>query len=59
MKIENSDHVSTSHAGHVAWLVLVVILGSLVGYAIGIDVENSKNTENSASITSVVQLNIS
>lgn len=58
MQIEHSDKVHTSHAGHVAWLVLVALIGSLVGYAIGVDLENSKNIENSASATSIIQLSI-
>jgi hypothetical protein len=53
MIIVNSDHVPTSHVGHVAWLVLAALLGSLVGYAIGVDLQNSQNIENVASIKSV------
>jgi hypothetical protein len=53
MKIENSDHVPTSHVGHVAWLVLAALIGSLVGYAVGVDIQNSQNIENIASVESV------
>lgn len=50
MKIELSDKVRSSHAGHVAWLVLVALIGSLVGYAIGVDIQNSNNIEDSFSL---------
>jgi hypothetical protein len=52
MRIEHSDHVRTSHQGHVAWLVLAALLGAIVGYAIGADLQKSKNIEDNASTAS-------
>lgn len=46
MKIENSDKVPTSHVGHVAWLVMAALLGSLLGYVVGVDWQNAKNLED-------------
>jgi hypothetical protein len=52
MRIEHSDHVRTSHQGHVAWLVLAALLGAIVGYAIGADLQKSNNIEDNASVAS-------
>lgn len=46
MKIENSDKVPTSHVGHIAWLVMAALLGSLLGYVVGVDWQNAKNLED-------------
>ena len=51
MNIEHSDKVPTSHVGHVAWLVLVALLGSVLGYAIGTDWQSAKNIEDNTAVS--------
>lgn len=51
MKIDHSDHVESSHVGHIAFVVLAFLIGAIVGYAVGTDWENAKFIEDNAAAT--------
>jgi hypothetical protein len=54
MKIEHSDHVESSHAGHIAFVVFAFLIGGIIGYAVGADWQDAINTEDNAAVSDVV-----
>ena len=45
MKVSSTE---TSHVGHVAYFVLVFLIGTVVGYYVGYAYQNANNTEDQA-----------
>ena len=50
MEVEKVKHES-SHVGHVAFVILVFLIGGVIGYAVGQDWQSAKNIEDNTAVS--------